>query len=91
MKLPRLGVWYPTDAIGSAGEIAAFLQTVERLGYGGSDAFIDAMALWGDAAKVKSGLNAHFAAGATQVAIHPLSEGGKAKARDAVLAALHDT
>ena len=61
------------------------------LGNGGSDGFIDAMVLWGDAAKVKSGLNAHFAAGATQVAIHPLSEGGEAKARNAVLAALRDT
>jgi probable F420-dependent oxidoreductase len=68
-----------------------------RMGYGeadlangGSDAFIDAMVLWGSAAKVKEGLRAHFTAGATQVAIHPVHAAGDAKARDAILAALQD-
>ena len=44
--------------------------TERDLSDGGSDAFIDAMMLWGDANKVKEGLRAHFAAGATHVAIH---------------------
>ena len=61
------------------------------LANGGSDAFIDAMVLWGSAAKVKEGLRAHFAAGATQVAIHPVAPEGDAKAREAILAALRDT
>jgi probable F420-dependent oxidoreductase len=71
----------------------AWLQmgfTEADLANGGSDAFIDAMVLWGDAAKVKAGLHAHFAAGATQVAIHPVHEAGDVKAREAILAALKD-
>jgi probable F420-dependent oxidoreductase len=34
---------------------------------GGSDRFIDAMVLWGDADTIKKGLRAHFTAGATHV------------------------
>ncbi len=58
---------------------------------GGSDAFIDAMVLWGGADKVKAGLRAHFAAGATHVAIQPVHEEGNTAARDAILTALADT
>jgi hypothetical protein len=58
---------------------------------GGSDAFIDAMVLWGDAAKVKQGLNAHFAAGATHVAIQPVHDEGDIAARDHILTMLADT
>jgi probable F420-dependent oxidoreductase len=65
--------------------------TEADLANGGSDAFIDAMVLWGDAAKVKAGLRAHFDAGATHVAIQPVHAPGDAAARDAILDALKDT
>ena len=58
---------------------------------GGSEAFIDAMVLWGTADQVKAGLRAHFAAGATHVAIQPVHAPGDIAARDAMLAALADT
>ena len=64
--------------------------TESDLAGGGADRFIDAMVLWGDAAKVKAGLHAHFAAGATQVAIHPVQEAGDAAAREKVLQAMAD-
>jgi probable F420-dependent oxidoreductase len=65
--------------------------TEADLANGGSDAFIDAMVLWGDAETVKSGLRAHFAAGATHVAIQPVHAPDDAAGRDAILAALADT
>jgi probable F420-dependent oxidoreductase len=65
--------------------------TEADLANGGSDAFIDAMVLWGSAAKVKEGLRAHFAAGATHVAIQPVHAEGDRAARDAIMAALADT
>jgi len=65
--------------------------TEADLSNGGSDAFIDQMVLWGDAAKVKAGLQAHFAAGATHVAIQPVHAPGDLAGRDAMLAALADT
>ncbi|HEX3576373.1 MAG TPA: TIGR03620 family F420-dependent LLM class oxidoreductase [Rhodopila sp.] len=65
--------------------------TEADLSNGGSDAFIDAMVLWGDAERVKEGLRAHFAAGATHVAIHPVHAAGDTAGRDAMLAALADT
>ncbi len=58
---------------------------------GGSDKFIDAMCLWGDAATVKKGLRAHFDAGATHVCLQPVHVDGDFAARDAMLAALADT
>ena len=61
------------------------------LSNGGSDAFIDAMVLWGTAEQVKQGLRAHFAAGATHVAVQPVHVAGDTTARDAILAALADT
>src|SRR5262249_58989742 len=51
------------------------------LANGGSDRFIDAMVLWGDAAKVKEGLRTHFAAGATHVAIQPVHADGEIAGR----------
>ena len=72
----------------------AWLQmgfTEGDLADGGSDAFIDAMVLWGDAATVKAKLHAHFDAGATHVAIQPVHAEGDSKARDAILEALADT
>lgn len=61
------------------------------LSNGGSDSFIDQMVLWGDADTVKTGLRAHFAAGATHVAIQPVHATGDTAGRDAMLAALADT
>jgi probable F420-dependent oxidoreductase len=58
---------------------------------GGSDRFIDAMVLWGDAATVKKGLRSHFEAGATHVCIQPAHADGDFAARDRILAALADT
>ncbi len=65
--------------------------TEADLANGGSDAFIDAMVLWGSAEKVKDGLRAHFAAGATHVAIQPVHAEGDRAARDAIMKALADT
>ncbi|HET6238095.1 MAG TPA: TIGR03620 family F420-dependent LLM class oxidoreductase, partial [Acetobacteraceae bacterium] len=69
-----------------------------RIGYteadlanGGSDRFIDAMVLWGGAAKVKNELRAHFTAGATHVCIQPVHAEGDTTARDRTLAELADT
>ncbi len=58
---------------------------------GGSDKFIDAMCLWGDANTVKKGLRAHFDAGATHVCLQPVHADGDIAARDKMLAALADT
>ena len=60
------------------------------LANGGSDRFIDAMLLWGTAEQVKAGLRAHFAAGATHVAIQPVHPDADRAARDAILRALAD-
>jgi probable F420-dependent oxidoreductase len=65
--------------------------TEADLSNGGSDRFIDAMVLWGNADTVKAGLRAHFAAGATHVAIQPVHAVGDTACRDAMLAALADT
>jgi probable F420-dependent oxidoreductase len=64
--------------------------TESDLSNGGSDAFIDAMVLWGSAETVKDGLQAHFAAGATHVAVQPVHAAGDTAARDAILEALAD-
>lgn len=65
--------------------------TAADLENGGSDDFIDQMCLWGTAEQVKAGLRAHFAAGATHVAIQPAHDDGDIAARDHILAALADT
>jgi probable F420-dependent oxidoreductase len=62
-----------------------------ELADGGSDRFIDAMCLWGDAATVKKGLRAHFDAGATHVCLQPVHADGDFAARDKILEALADT
>lgn len=58
---------------------------------GGSDRFIDAMVLWGDADTVRRGLRAHFSAGATHVCLQPVHADGDFAARDRMLATLADT
>ena len=65
--------------------------TEKDLENGGSDDFIDQMCLWGSADQVKAGLRAHFAAGATHVAIQPVHAEGDIAARDHILTALADT
>ena len=58
---------------------------------GGSDRFIDAMCLWGDADTIKKALRAHFTAGATHVCLQPVHDDGDFAARDRMLTALADT
>jgi probable F420-dependent oxidoreductase len=65
--------------------------TEADLADGGSDKFIDAMVLWGDAAAIKKGLRAHFKAGATHVCVQPVHPDGDFVARDRMLEALADT
>lgn len=57
---------------------------------GGSDKFIDAMCLWGDAATVRKGLRAHFDAGATHVCLQPVHADGDFAARDRIIETLAD-
>lgn len=64
--------------------------TEAELADGGSDRFIDAMVLSGDAEAVKRGLRAHFEAGATHVCLQPVTEDGGTRHRDAMLEALAD-
>ena len=56
----------------------------------GSDRFIDALVLWGDATEIRRGLHAHFEAGATHVCIQPVHAEGDTAARDQTLTALAD-
>jgi len=65
--------------------------TEEDLANGGSDRFIDAMVLWGDADTVRNGLRRHFTAGATSVVIQPVHADGDIAARDRMITALADT
>ena len=62
--------------------------TEADLADGGSDKFIDAMVLWGDAATIARGLTAHLQAGADQVCIQPVHAEEDSDARDRTLAAL---
>ncbi len=62
-----------------------------ELADGGSDRFIDAMVLWGDAATIKAGLREHFDAGATHVCLQPVHAPDDFAHRDAMVAALADT
>lgn len=65
--------------------------TEDDLSNGGSDRFIDAMCLWGDAETIKHGLRAHFTAGATHVCVQPVHDDNDFAARDRMLKALADT
>jgi probable F420-dependent oxidoreductase len=64
--------------------------TEADLADGGSDRFVDAMVLWGDAATIARGLRAHLEAGANQVCIQPVHAEGGTEARDRTLTALAD-
>ncbi len=65
--------------------------TEADLADGGSDRFIDAMCLWGDAETIKKGLRAHFTAGANHVCLQPVHDDGDFAARDRMVTALADT
>jgi probable F420-dependent oxidoreductase len=54
----------------------------------GSDRFLDAMVLSGDAATIARGLRAHLEAGADQICIQPVHAGDDPEARERTLAAL---
>jgi probable F420-dependent oxidoreductase len=62
--------------------------TEADLAEGGSDRFLDAMVLHGDAETIGRGLRAHFEAGADHVCIQPVYAEGDTEARDRTLAAL---
>jgi probable F420-dependent oxidoreductase len=62
--------------------------TEADLAEGGSDKFIDAMVLRGDAETIARGLRAHFDAGANHVCIQPVHTEGDTEARDRTLTAL---
>jgi probable F420-dependent oxidoreductase len=62
--------------------------TEADLANGGSDKFIDAMVLWGDAETIARGLRAHFDAGANHVCIQPVHAEADTEARDRTLKAL---
>jgi probable F420-dependent oxidoreductase len=64
--------------------------TEADLAEGGSDRFIDAMVLRGDAPAIARGLRAHFDAGADHVCIQPVHDEGDSEARDRTLTALAD-
>jgi hypothetical protein len=49
------------------------------------------MVLWGNAHTIRSGLRAHFTAGATHVCLQPIHVDSGFAARDRMLAALADT
>ena len=77
--------------------LANYRNTWLRIGFteadlagDGSDRFIDAMVLWGDAATIARGLRAHLEAGANQVCIQPIHAEGDLEARDRALTALAD-
>ena len=62
--------------------------TEPDLAEGGSDKFIDAMVLRGDAETIARGLRSAFDAGANQVCIQPVHAEGDSEARDRTLSAL---
>ena len=64
--------------------------TEADLADGGSDRFLDAMVLRGDAATIGRGLRAHLEAGATQVCIQPIHAEEDMEARNRTLTALAD-
>jgi probable F420-dependent oxidoreductase len=64
--------------------------TEADLSDGGSDRFLDAMVLSGDAATIARGLSAHLEAGADQLCIQPVQAEGDTQARDRTLTALAD-
>jgi probable F420-dependent oxidoreductase len=62
--------------------------TEADLADGGSDRFLDAMVLRGDAATIAHGLRAHLEAGANQVCVQPVHAEEDMEARDRTLTAL---
>jgi probable F420-dependent oxidoreductase len=65
--------------------------TEADLANGGSERFLDAMVLWGDAGTIARGVEGHFEAGANHVCIQPVQAEGDTEARDRTLTALAKT
>ena len=78
-------------AVPNYAQLAAPGFTEDELADGGSDRFIDAMVLWGDADAIRRGLREHFTAGATHVCLQPVHADGDFAARDRMLTALAST
>lgn len=62
--------------------------SADDLDGGGSDRFLDAMVVWGNASTIKARLDEHFSAGATHVCIQPVHPAGDLSAARRVLEAL---
>lgn len=62
--------------------------TADDLAGGGSDRFVDAMVVWGNAGTIKARLDEHFDAGATHVCIQPVHPPGDLSAAQRALEAL---
>ena len=58
---------------------------------GGSDRFLNAMVVWGDAETIRARLREHFDAGATQVCIQPVHPPGDLESAKTMLEALAPT
>lgn len=63
--------------------IPNYRRSMERMGFGeadfadgGSDKLADALLAWGDVAAIRARIDAHFAAGADQVAVQVMPKGG---------------
>lgn len=63
--------------------IPNYRRSMERMGFGeadfadgGSDKLADALLAWGDVAAIRARIEAHFAAGADQVAVQVMPKGG---------------
>jgi probable F420-dependent oxidoreductase len=75
------------DYVGFIGKSPNYRRNLERFGYSAgdfepasSDRLVDALVAWGDERAIRERIQAHLDAGATQVCIHPIAEGGfKAK------------
>jgi probable F420-dependent oxidoreductase len=62
--------------------------TEDDLDQGGSERFLNAMVVWGDEAAIRSRIQAHFDAGATQVCLQPLHPQGDVERAKAMLTTL---
>jgi probable F420-dependent oxidoreductase len=58
------------------------------LEHGGSDRFIDAMVVWGDAGTIRRRIDEHFDVGATHVCIQPVHAAGDLESAKQMLRAL---
>ena len=90
MRLKRALNEFVVDGIETTTPLFMSMVGEADIANGGSDRFIDAMCLWGDADTVRRGLRAHFDAGATHVCLQPVHEEGNMAARDKIIETLAD-